>query len=53
MEEVSTDKKKYAEAFKIQYDEQDPYRGKMLVQQHGVKYLVQNRPEKPLIYGSK
>lgn len=48
MEEVSTDKRKYAEAFKIQYDEQDPYRGKMLVQQHGVKYLVQNRPEKPL-----
>ena len=48
MEEVSTDKRKYAEAFKIQYDEQDPYREKMLVQQHGVKYLVQNRPEKPL-----
>ena len=48
MEEVSTDKRKYAEAFKIQYDEQDPYRGKMLVQQHGVKYIDQNRPEKPL-----
>lgn len=48
MEEVSTDKKKYAEAFKIQYDEQDPFRGKIIVQQHGVKYLVQNKPEKPL-----
>lgn len=47
-EEVSTDKKKYAEAFKIQYDEQDPFRGKILVQQHGVKYVVQNKPEKPL-----
>lgn len=48
MEEVSTNKKKYAEAFKIQYEEQDPFRGKIIVQQHGVKYLVQNKPEKPL-----
>ena len=48
MEEVSTDKRKYAEAFKIQSEEQDPFRGKIIVQQHGVKYLVQNKPEKPL-----
>ncbi|UWG99204.1 YgiQ family radical SAM protein [Dehalobacter sp. DCM] len=45
---VSEDKIKYAEAFKIQYQEQDPIRGKTLVQQHGTKYLVQNVPEMPL-----
>ena len=42
------DKIKYAEAFKIQYEEQDPVRGKTLVQKHGNKYLVQNKPEMPL-----
>lgn len=47
-EEVRDDKKKYAEAFKEQYDQQDPVRGKTLVQQHGVKYVVQNPPEMPL-----
>lgn len=46
--EVSEDKVKYAEAFKIQYDEQDPIRGKAVVQKHGDKYLVQNKPEMPL-----
>lgn len=46
--EVSTDKKKYAEAFKIQYQEQDPIRGKTIVQKHPNTYLVQNKPEKPL-----
>lgn len=45
---VAEDKIKYAEAFKIQYQEQDPIRGKVLVQQHGTKYLVQNIPEMPL-----
>ena len=39
---------KYNEAFKVQYDEQDPFRGKAIVQKHGDKYLVQNKPEKPL-----
>ncbi|TQQ85773.1 YgiQ family radical SAM protein [Peptacetobacter hominis] len=47
-EEVASDKRKYAEAFKIQYEEQDPIRGKVLVQKHGDKYLVQNVPERPL-----
>lgn len=45
---VAEDKRKYAEAFRIQYQEQDPIRGKTIVQQHGTKYLVQNKPEKPL-----
>ena len=42
------DKEKYARAFKVQYDEQDPYRGKAIIQRHGDKYLVQNKPETPL-----
>ena len=46
--EVCEDKVKYAEAFKIQYDEQDPFRGKAIVQKHGDKYVVQNKPETPL-----
>ncbi|MFW6035610.1 MAG: YgiQ family radical SAM protein [Halothermotrichaceae bacterium] len=46
--EVARDKKKYAQAFKIQYDEQDPVRGNILVQKHGNRYLVQNPPAKPL-----
>lgn len=46
--EVSQSKKVYAEAFKIQYDEQDPIRGKTLIQDQGDKYLVVNKPEVPL-----
>ncbi|SHK05345.1 YgiQ family radical SAM protein [Tepidibacter formicigenes] len=46
--EVSKDKYKYAQAFKIQYEEQDPVRGKVLVQKHVNKYLVQNKPQMPL-----
>jgi uncharacterized radical SAM protein YgiQ len=45
---VSEDKVKYAKAFKMQYDEQDPVRGKTLVQRHGTRYIVQNVPELPL-----
>ena len=39
---------KYAEAFKIQYEEQDPIRGRTIVQKHSNKYVVQNKPEMPL-----
>lgn len=46
--EVCADKKVYAEAFKIQYDEQDPVRGNTIVQKHTDWYVVQNRPEMPL-----
>lgn len=46
--EICEDKMKYVEAFKIQYDEQDPFRGNVIVQPQGSKYLVQNKPEKPL-----
>ncbi|SHH94866.1 YgiQ family radical SAM protein [Clostridium grantii] len=46
--EVSTDKVKYAEAARIQYKEQDPIRGNVLVQEHNGKYVVQNLPIFPL-----
>ena len=47
--EVSTDKKAYALACKMQYEEQDPFRGKTLCQmQDDKRYLVQNPPCYPL-----
>ena len=46
--EVSSDERTYAECFKIQYDEQDPVRGRTLVQEHNGKYVVINKPEMPL-----
>lgn len=46
--EVAEEKGKYAEAFKIQYDEQNPYTGKTLVQPHDGLLVVQNPPARPL-----
>ena len=46
--EVSTDKRRYAEAFRIQFEEQDAIRGKRLLQAHEKGYLVQNPPQPPL-----
>ncbi|AGF57979.1 putative radical SAM protein YgiQ [Clostridium saccharoperbutylacetonicum] len=46
--DVSIDKYKYAQASKLEDDEQDSIRGHILVQKHGNKYLVQNIPETPL-----
>ena len=47
-ETVAKDKRAYAEAFKVQYDQQDPVRGKPIAQKHGKKYLLQNVPDLPL-----
>ena len=47
-EECCASKKEYAESCKIQYYEQNPYTGKILVQQHGKRFLVQNPPMPPL-----
>lgn len=47
-EAVSSDKKTYAEAFMMQYNEQDALNGKMLVQQHGDRFVVQNPPALPM-----
>lgn len=47
-EEVSTNKKSYAKAYKLQAIEQDAFRGKTIVQKHGDRYVVQNVPQYPL-----
>ncbi|MBR0435642.1 MAG: YgiQ family radical SAM protein, partial [Clostridia bacterium] len=45
---VSTDRRKYAEAFRLQFEEQDAIRGRRLLQAHEKGYLVQNPPQQPL-----
>ena len=47
-EEVSQNKKKYAQAFIMQYNEQDAITGRTLIQQHGDKFVVQNPPAYPM-----
>ena len=46
-EAISADKEIFAKAFKIQFDEQDPYYGKTVAQGHGNRYIVQNSPALP------
>ena len=46
--EVSTDRRKYAEAFQTQFEEQDAIRGRRLIQPHEKGCLVQNPPQPPL-----
>ncbi len=46
--EVSKDKRKYAEAFALHYGEQDPFRGRTVVQPHPKTVIIQNRPARPL-----
>ncbi|MCJ7471502.1 MAG: YgiQ family radical SAM protein, partial [Actinobacteria bacterium] len=46
--EVSRDSRKYAEAFKLHYQEQDPVRGRTVVQQHPKTVIIQNKPAMPL-----
>jgi uncharacterized radical SAM protein YgiQ len=45
---VKKDKKQYAAACKLQFDEHDPLRGKPVVQPHSLKYLVCYPPAMPL-----
>lgn len=47
-ETVCTDKDAYAKSFKVIYDEQDPIRGKLIVQRHKDRFVVQNPPTMPL-----
>jgi uncharacterized radical SAM protein YgiQ len=47
-EDVSKSKRAYAEAFMLQYNEQDAITGKMLVQPHGSRFVVQNPPAYPM-----
>ncbi len=47
-EAVSTDKRAYAQANQIQYEEHDPIRGKAILQRHGDRLLIVNPPAMPL-----
>ena len=47
-EEVASDKTAYAVAFRSQYLEQDPAKGKVVLQKHSARYLVQNPPQRPM-----
>ena len=46
--EVAADRRKYTEAFAVQFEEQDAIRGKRLMQPHEKGFLVQNPPQPPL-----
>lgn len=46
--EVSSDKRRYAEAFRMHYLEQDPFHGLTVAQPHPKTAVIQNRPAKPL-----
>ena len=47
-ETVAGDRAAYARAFRVQYDQQDPVRGRPIAQGHGRRYLLQNIPDMPL-----
>lgn len=47
-DELKTDKKKYADAFSIQYKNMDPVDGKAIVEYYDNKKLIQNPPQ-PLL----
>jgi len=47
-DDVKTDKYRYALADKLCHAEQDPFRGKTVVQKHADRYLVQTPPSTPL-----
>ena len=47
-EEVKKSKRAYAESFRIQYGNCDPFTAKRLAEQYGKEYVVQNPPQKPL-----
>ena len=46
--DVSRDKELYAKAFNLHYQEQDPVRGRPVVQQHPKTIIIQNKPAMPL-----
>lgn len=47
-EQCCSDKVLYAKACKIQFEEQNAFSGRTVVQEHGGRYLVQNPPQEPL-----
>ncbi len=49
--EVAKDKRIYAEAFRLHYSEQDPFRGRMIAQPHPKTVVIQNPPALPMTTG--
>ena len=47
-EEVCEDKLLYAKSVRLEYDEHDPVRGRRLVQAHGSRWLIVEKPAMPL-----
>ena len=47
-EQVSENRRLYAEATRIEYEEHDPVRGKAMIQKHDRRYLIVNPPAMPL-----
>lgn len=47
-EEAASDRVKFAEAFRLQYNEQDPFHGSPVAQKSGGLWAVQNPPPLPL-----
>lgn len=47
-EQVSENKRLYADATRIEYEEHDPVRGKALIQPHDRRFLIVNPPAMPL-----
>ncbi|MFZ5353002.1 MAG: YgiQ family radical SAM protein [Bacillota bacterium] len=43
-EDIVGSKRKYAEAFMVQYEEQDYHTGRTIIQPHGDRFVVQNPP---------
>ncbi|MCE5201925.1 MAG: YgiQ family radical SAM protein [Synergistaceae bacterium] len=50
-DDVKSDKRKFASAFKRYYIEQDSFRGNRLIQDQGPWHVVQNIPSRPLSTG--
>ena len=46
--EVSSKTRSYAEAFRLHYQEQDPFHGRTIAQPHPKTVIIQNRPYRPL-----
>ena len=47
-EKILSNKENFATAFKLQYQEQDPIRGKTVVQRVGDNFVIQRKPAMPL-----
>ena len=47
-EDLKTDKRKYAQSFKVQYGNCDPFTANRLAEPYGKEFVVQNPPQKPL-----